>query len=329
MSRDGAARACRACRARRAAAGTAIALALLASCAAPLKVERGVDSLSLLPPGALAYAHLDGAAARALAPSLLGPATARQAGPALARASSVSLAFLAGRASLDSTPAFEAVLLGDYPFRATALALAADPAWRREGTGFAHRATGIRAAAPGPGIVAAASGDLVPLLARIASPGSSPLPSRLASLAGAEMVAWLPEPFSGLASRLLGEELDIPASGLLLAARRELSPAPAAGAAAPPAAGAGSYELTVAFLMPDADSARIFRPALRLAWYGIARSISGPGDGNLLAARFSLDGELCWASVSGVDGASLAAALGATLGLAGALAPDGPPSSGP
>jgi hypothetical protein len=198
---------------------------------------------------------------------------------------------------------FDAALLGDFPFRAASLALASDPAWKREGAGFVNAAAGVRAAVPGPGLVLASSGRLEPLVAAAKSPGPSPIPERLRSLASTRIAVWAPEPFSRLVASIVGESMDIPAVGLLVAAE------PSSAAGPDPAAASPSYSATVAFLMADAESARIFRPALRLAWYAIARGLLGEDAGAALGISFSLDGEVYWARGARLSARSLAEAL--------------------
>jgi hypothetical protein len=91
--------------------------------------------------------------------------------------------------------------------------------------------------------------------------------------------------------------MDIPAVGLLVAA--DPSPGP----------GASTYDATVAFLMSDAESARIFRPALRLAWYALARGLLGEDADEALGLAFALDGEVYWARGARISARALAEAL--------------------
>lgn len=291
------------------AAAIAAAAALLASgCAAPIKVEDSVDALALLSPGAVVYARMGAAQARDLVPSLVPAPQAAALDPLLGRTRCLALGL--GRAAASSSPggagigtaapadggagAFDAAFLGDFPFRTASLALAADKAWKKEGRGFVNAGAGIRAAVPGPQLVLASSGSLDPLIALAKAPGPSPIPPRLRPLAEAEIAIWAPRPFSGLVASIIDEEMDIPAAGLLVAA------SPRKG---------GGYDATVAFLMDDADSARIFRPALRLAWYGIARGLLGEDADEALGLSFSLDGEVYWAAGARISSPALASAL--------------------
>jgi hypothetical protein len=274
-------------------------------CAAPVRFETSADPLAVLGRGSMVYARLSGAAARELTPMALSAAQAKALGPVLARTRIVAL----GIGSLPAVggteaPAFQACLIGDYPFRAAALSLGTDPAWKREKTGFFNAGLGLRASVPGPGIVLASTGKLEPLLVSVKNPGPSPIPASLAELSSRELVLWVPEPFSGLVAAFLGEAMDLPVRGFLISA----SPiAPTAGATA----SVHDYDATIVFLMKDADSARIYRPALRLAWYGIAHFLFGDEAESALTAAFALDGDMYRASGVRLSGAALARALGA------------------
>ena len=90
-----------------------------------------------------------------------------------------------------------------------------------------------------------------------------------------------------------------PVRGLLISA------SPVAGDPGQP----GGYEATIVFLMENADSARVYRPVLRLAWQGIARLLFGDAAGGALAASFTVDGDKYLASGVRMPGA---AALGAS-----------------
>jgi hypothetical protein len=296
--------------------------ALVLGCAVPLKLERSVDPLTLLGTGALVYARLDGEAARRFAPAMLPSEQGKALSPLLKRTE--SLAFAVGaipkaersdvggpeaRAAGNEAPppsltGLDAVFIGDYPFRAAALALGSQPGWKREGPAFANAATGIKAAVPGPSVMLATTGDYELLLARVKSPGASPIPRRLDALSSKELLVWVPDPFKGLAAAFVGEAMGVPARGLLVSATRK------AGAPGPEKV----YVVTVAFAMADARSARIFRPAFRLAWYIIARNLLPEEADAAEALRFSLDGELYWAAGLELKESTLAAALGRLRG---------------
>ena len=258
------------------------ALVLLgaASCAAPIRVGAEADPLALLSPGLAAYARIGGSEARRLLPAMIPPEQASTLRPLLERTRAAAIGL--GPADAAGSRLLEAALVGDYPFRRASLALAADRGWKREGRAYLHAATGLRALVAGPGLVLASSISVDPLIDRAADPGPGPIPARLASLAGRELVLWMPDPLARLAPGLFGEgDPAMPVRGLFVAA------SPAAD---------GDYSATVAFLMSDAEAARSFRPALRLAWYFIARGALGDEAGPALGARFALDGELVTAS---------------------------------
>ena len=168
----------------------------------------------------------------------------------------------------------------------------------------------MRAAVPGPGLVLATSGTLEPLLAAAATPGDSPIPRGLETPGSADLAIWIPEPFSGLVARLYGEAMDVPARGLLIEGRPE---ARASGQTGPLADGV--YVLRVVFLMTDADSARIFRPALKLAWYGFSKAFLGNDAEAALGAAFSLNGNTYSAEGIRVSSAAIASALSRLKGL--------------
>ncbi|MGO8693975.1 MAG: hypothetical protein ACLQMF_09925 [Rectinemataceae bacterium] len=283
-------------------ASRAVALValLLSSCAAPLLVEKSVDPLRLLGPGELAYLRMDGATARLLAPALLPAAEGRALAPLLERTTTLALG-LGPRAG--AGPAFDAVFLGSYPYRRAALALGGNSAWKREAQGYYDAEQGIHVSLPGPSLVLATTGRLEPLLALAKEPGSEPLPPRFASAGGAGLLLWIPEPFSHLAEELFGLSMNVPVRGLLIVA----VPAPAAL----------SYELSAVFLMDDADAARVYRPLLRLAWYGLAKYLLADDAGALLGAGFSQEGDTYASEPIELSGSSLAAAL-ARLGGFGA-----------
>jgi len=292
------------------------------SCAAPVKVARPVDPLAVLEPGLSAYARLEGEAARRLVPSVLPPEERQSLAPLLERTAVAAIGVSGGQASGGTiagggsgAPLLEAVLVGDFPFRGALFALASNRAWRRDGKAYYHEAAGIRAMVPAAGLVLASTGSPEALLSRAMEPRASPLPARLEALAGRELVLWLPDPFARL--RGDGEEVDIPSRGLLIAASAESAAkgfdGKTGGGAEGSPGGGRRYLATIAFLMDDADQARIFRPALRLGWYLVARGLLGEEAGPALGARFELDGDLVYASSVELPEEALARALSAAV----------------
>jgi len=280
-------------------AALCVAAALASSCATAIRLGEGAEPLALLSPDLAAYLAIDGDVARRLVPSLLDESEAASLRPLLERTTSAALGL--GPADSSGARRIEAALVGDYPFRRAGLALAADRAWKREGDAYLHRATGIRALPAGPGLVLASTGSVEPLAARARQPGASPLPARLEPLAGKALVLWAPDPLSRLAPGLVGDQgpgASMPLRGLLVAADARPD---------------GSYLATVAFLMADAESARIYRPALRLAWYFLARGTLGDSASSVPGARFSLDGELVYASDVVIPGEAARQAMAKAL----------------
>jgi hypothetical protein len=277
-------------------AAVAIATTILAaSCAAPLKLSSSADPLGLLSPDDITYLRLSGKACRELAPSFLGEADRKSASPLLERtriaAIGLKRAGLGGRA-LDA--GFEAALIGDYPFRAASLSLGSNPEWKKVGSSFYNPRLGLVAEVPGPTLAiagSAASGApssgsaLESLKLAAKSPHPSPIPARLSALASSEILLWAPRPFSGLAASIQGEEMDVPAAGLLIAA-------------APSAADAESYEIKAIFLMDDASGTRIYKAALKLAWYALAKELFREEAETALQASFAAEGELFSGSFS-------------------------------
>jgi hypothetical protein len=275
----------------------AAAALLTASCATGLKLVATADPLGILSPGASAYARLDGATARSLLPRLgLPPSDAKRLKSALERTRLVALAvggYEASQASAPTrVPTLQACLLGDYPLAAAAFTLGLDPSWKREKDGYFNAKLGLRAALPGPGLVLASTASLSPLLASARAPGPSPIPASLEPLCDKSLILWAP--FSGLSKEILGEDVDLPLVGLLVAA----DPLPS-----------GDFEATVAFLATDPDSGRIFRPAVRLAWYAIARYLAGDSGQQAPAADFVLDGSEYKAEGVRISSGQIAGAL--------------------
>jgi hypothetical protein len=281
--------------------GAAVILLSL-SCAAPLKIAASVDPLALLEGGSLAYARLSGNAARELAPSLFPASELASMKGLLERTRIIALGLGSQQASQNA--AFQAALVGDYPFRTASFSFGSNPDWKREKSAYYNAKLGLRAAIPGPSLLLASTGPIEPLLAAAKAPGPSPIPANLSALASRELLLWAPDPFAGMAAALLGEAMEVPARGLLIAA-------------SPLARDAGNYETAIVFIMDDADSVRIYKPALKLAWYGIARALLGDEADSALALPFSAEGNLYMISGLPLSRESLGriiAALGSGFG---------------
>jgi hypothetical protein len=288
----------------------AAALHIAASCAAPLKIASSVDPLALLEDGSLAYARLSGQAARDLAPSLFPAAELASLKPLLARTRIIALGLGSSPAAIGAesrpgpAPAFQAALIGDFPFRTASLAFGTSPDWKREKSAYFNAKLGLRATVPGPSLLLASSGPIEGLLAAAKAPGPSPIPERLSGLASRELLLWAPEPFGGIAATMLGEAMEVPARGLLIAA----TPLPG---------DEGSYETTIVFVMDDANALRIYKGALKLAWYGMAKALFGDEAESALSLPFSSDGNLFMVSGLPLSRESLGrvvAALGSGFG---------------
>lgn len=257
--------------------GMALALASCATAGRP--AGKPAEPLALLSPEALAYARLKGPSLARFAPLLAPQGTAQVGGSgsgalsgALARARSASLALL--------SPGFEAVVEGDYPALSTRLALSLSRDLRRRGNAYFDAKTGVELSVPRSGLILAAKGPVGPLAARAAAPaaaGAGPIPARYEELSRRDILLYAPRPFERLAGLLAGETLEVPVSGLLIAAR----PLPGEG---------DRYEASVAFLMDKEGDARVYRPIVRLAWLALARSLF-PGSGaDFASPRFEEEG---------------------------------------
>jgi hypothetical protein len=244
-----------------------------------------------------------------------------------------------GQARSGSLPRFEAVLVGDYPYRSATFALRQDRQWKKDGRGRAlvSTAQGLGLSLAGRGIVLVASdggqaprdtaaggaasgadtgrgaaieGSIEALVDRLLAPGASVIPPRLSALCDSDILVWAPDPFGKLAVELLGsevaEDIDIPAVGVLLAAKRAAGVA--AGDKAPEGGGEAVYELAIVFLMRNEEDARTFRPAIRLAWYGLSRSLL-PGEAEIASLRFELSGDAVAAAGLRLKASSIASAL--------------------
>jgi hypothetical protein len=307
------------------ASAIAVAVLLSASCAAPIRVADSIDPLALLSKDGLAYARISGRVARDIAPEIMSAADYGQAKGLLERTRIIAAAL--GRGAGRDTGSLEAVLVGDYPFRAASLSMGSG-GWRREEGGFYNPKLGLHAAVPGPSLVVAARGPVDALVAAAKDSSHnaplSPIPERLSGLAARELVLWIPDPFKGLVAASLGEESNLPARGLIIAA-------------SPNAPADGEYRATIAFVMESPDSVRIFKPALKLAWYALSRALVGDavvadesssGAESLLRAKFEAKGELYVAEDQPLSRVALVAALKRSIAFGDVLGIGADGSSG-
>jgi hypothetical protein len=263
-------------------AATALATILAVSCAAPIRLSTSIDPLALLAKDRIAYARVSGGVARDLAPELMSAADLDAAKGILARTRIVALGL--GQSGGDGTDSLQAILVGDYPFRAAALSLGANRAWKREKSSFYNARLGLRAAVPGPSLVVASKGSLDRLLQAAAAsqasgPPPSPIPSQLSGLASAELVLWIPNPFKSLAEKYANEGMDVPALGLLIVASQN-------------GADKSEYDATVAFFMDSPESVKIYKSLLKLAWYAIASGFFADEGGAIPHADFVAKGDV-------------------------------------
>jgi hypothetical protein len=298
---------------------SALATLLALSCAAPIQFSNSIDPLALLAKDRLAYARVSGAIVRELAPEIMSASELAAAKDLLARTRIVCLGL--GQAGGDGTDSLQAVLVGDYPFRAAFLSLSANREWKREKSSFYNSRLGLHAAVPGPSLVVASKGPIDGLLQAAASCQASgappsPIPSRFSGLTSAELVLWVPNPFKSLAEKYSGEGMDVPALGLLIAA-------------SPNAAHKSEYDATVAFLMDGPESVKVFKPLLKLAWYAIASGLLSDDNGSRPLANFAAKGDIYAAEGVVLSRDAIVRALKSSFGSSlGGLGPDHPLNPG-
>lgn len=291
-----------------------VAAISLASCAGSMRYEKPVDPTTVLRPDAMAYLTLTRGALSEFGPALLPSGKAAGLRDLVNKTDVAAVALLApalagAAAGTDPAsrtsprmPGFEAVLVGNFPFRSAPLALSGSAGWRRKGGAYVNAKEGLSVAFPGPTVVLASSGDIAGLVGRLAEPGTSAFPPSLSALCERELVLWLPRPFERFGEALLGEAIEVPAEGLLVAANRTGSVDTGRGQSEP------AWDITVAFLMSDAGAARIFRPAVRIAWYGLAKSLF-PGEEGISAPTFQIADNLVVAGGLRLRSSTIAAAF--------------------
>lgn len=260
----------------------------------------GLDPAALVDPSATIIIRMNRPILDKVLPLFLTPGQVKALEP-LKRGLSVAALAVLPRPSTGAPgglPPFEAALVGDLPVFQAKLALAFSRDWRLRKGIWTNSGLGLGLAFPRRGLIVLASGSPEALLSRLASGAPGPFPPALAELSAKDMASWLPDPFGRLGESLLGERLDIPAEGILVAAKVK----------------DGGYEVSLAFQMRDPDSARIYRPAARIAWFALARLLL-PGEAGLASPRFDLEDRAIIARNLALSETGLASAL-ARLGLA-------------
>ncbi len=243
------------------------------SCATVPAPAPGRDILGCLDPAALAYIRVSG-------PDLVKASGAALAyeGMSLAPRAAVLTSSISGVAERSrrifvaitgtdpaGTADIEAVIEGNWTPLVLWLSLSGSKDWRDEGGVWKNRSSGISLRVLGGGWLAASTGDLDKLIARLAAGGASPLPPRFlergADFTETPNLAWIPRPLSGLlpslrlGAGLLGE-LSIPLEGALIKGL--------------PSDDGSSIDLSLSLVMDGQRSARIYLPAARIAWLFIA-----------------------------------------------------------
>jgi hypothetical protein len=187
-------------------------------------------------------------------------------------------------------PTFDAVVDGDFPALALSVALGGGKGWKREGEGWRNAGLGIALHEDRTGRLFLSS--LPPPGPDQGSPTSVGLPPGILGEDRANLIVWLPDPLhrlrlrSGSAARFLAD-IELPIEGVLLEAR--LRAALAGSGAKNVATPSSTFDLVLSVHLSDADSARIYLPALRLGWAIAAPRFLRGGESS---PRFARDGNL-------------------------------------
>jgi hypothetical protein len=285
------------------------AILLLASCStmpkagspAAASVTGGLDPSALVDPGAAIIMRADRAILDRLLPVLLGKDQAGALAPLEKGLKVASLALLRreGGAAAPGLPAFEAAFVGDFPVFRAKLALAFNKDWRLRKGIWTNSSLGLGLAFPRRDLIVLASGSPEALIERLKSGRPVPFPPALGELSDRQLACWIPDPFGRLGLALLGERLEIPSDGILMAANLK----------------DGGYSAALAFQMRDAEAARVYRPAARLAWFALSRFLL-PGEAGIASPRFELQDRAIVAGDIAISESGLSGAL-AKLGMAG------------
>lgn len=286
-------------------AGIAVFLAMgacasLGRQAPPNPGESGLDPSSLVDPGALMVIRADKAIIDSLLPLFLSKDQVKALEGLGGGLKLAALAILPRKEASPpgGLPPFEAALMGRFPTFKAKLALSLSRGWKHRAGIWTNAELGLGLAFPRKDLVLVASGSPKGLVARLAEIRQGPFPADLKDLSSRALACWIPDPFGRLGEALLGERLDIPAEGILIAADLKES----------------SYTATLAFQMRDSEAARVYRPAARLAWFALSRYLL-PGRPGLGSVRFEIRDRALIAQDLVLDAADLSEVL-ARLGLA-------------
>ena len=180
-------------------------------------------------------------------------------------------------------PPFEAAIDGDFTAFGLWLNFITARGWRQEKGEWKNRSLDLAVALPKRGLLVAAKHEASGPAARAMTTAPSPLPQRYAGLVEKGIVAWIPDPLNRLSHGLgLGQldALDLPPFGLLILATT--------GNASPSRSddGGPSLDLDIRFVLPDAETAKLLMPAIRVGWFFLARNLPLEGE-----ATFGLEGD--------------------------------------
>ncbi len=260
------------------------------------------DPIRYIPSGASLYARFTKPAIQDIAPSLIPSGLSRSIAPILERTRV---------AAVGTSPAgaigtkYDLAMVGEYTKNSVEFALSFDASFRREGGSFVSDASGIEVACPAdrlilvrsPGSPDAPKRGGTGVYTDTASPdslahrmeffdpqGLSPLPERFGSTDEADILIWIPDPLTAFASYLPSEGFDIPIQGIRILANR-LDSADLRGSRL--------YTSSLSFVMNDSESARIYRPTLKFAWFALSGALMsenslGPTSADV---RFVLENE--------------------------------------
>ncbi|PKL74514.1 MAG: hypothetical protein CVV27_20115 [Candidatus Melainabacteria bacterium HGW-Melainabacteria-1] len=170
-----------------------------------------------------------------------------------------------------SSPAMEAVFIGDFPVMSVRLALAFDGNWRRTGDGgYQSTKYPLFIREPEPGLIHAASTRAPPSVPGTALPGySQPIdlagkaayPASFASLAVSDIFIAANDPSIFFAGSLPLEASSIPIGSIIITGRR-LYDYPSSSSPLPEP----RYLLDILIQMKDEATAKAYKPVVRFIW---------------------------------------------------------------